>query len=182
MFRSRLIALIAVLIACAPARATILTEVGDFSDDPFAPALFFLTEGSNTISGSLDEGDRDYILFINFTGEPVTSQRVISAGFSDGGSDGPFGVWGCEFEELSVGCTGSNVFPTTILPLEFGPILEGVQFSDNLNEDACLGGCSYVAEIYVGERPPDEVPEPSTWLLTGGALSGLWLRRKRGLR
>jgi|GEM_PF-2957591 len=166
--------------ALCPARGTTLIEAGDFSDDPFDPVVFILTIGLNTVSGTLDEDDQDTFLFVVPPGESVTSQLVTEAGFGGDFETPRFVAFTCEFD-LTVECQGSNVTPETALPFAFagGEIREGISFRAPLSGDGCAGGCSYTAEVFVGEMPGEEVPEPTTWTLLATGLAGVMWRRRR---
>lgn len=163
-----------------PARATILIEAVDFSDDSFDPEIFLLTIGLNTVSGSLDEDDRDIFRFVVPPGETVTSQLVTVAGFGGDFATPRFIAQTCEFG-VTVDCQGSNVTPGTVLPFTFasGEVREGIGFRDPISGDGCAGGCTYTAEIFVGEMPQEEVPEPTTWTLLATGLAGVIWRSRR---
>lgn len=156
-----------------PAHAAIIIEPGDFTFSVFTPDEIVLDIGVNMVFGAFQvQNDRDTFIPVTPAGTVVLSHELVAI---DVTQPGPLAEIAPCAATPGVVCGPQMVEGTTPLPFDFGPVREFI----TIQEENCRD-CNYQIKIVVGDDPA-AVPEPSTMILLGTALSGLaWWRRRRG--
>lgn len=183
-----LAAALTVVTLAGPVWSATITEGsvsgGDFSGAFAAPTS--ITNGYDTITGSLGVGDRD---FLSFTGLATGAQTVTLSLAGSAGlylSQGTFRYSTTPFTSNTSGTSAGNIFmfaffsaPTQTLSFNLGPSFAGSLYLGlNLTSGRAL---TYSLSV-PGNAPVAPVPLPASALLLGGGVAGLGALRRRAKR
>ena len=176
---------VAIAAGTAPAMATTVNEVGDFSSVFGEPTA--IASGVGTVNGTLGSSDRDFLSFTGMT----TGAQSVSLSLSALGA-GPIWTGSLLYSTTPFTSNTSGLFGGTILMLNFPPVLVSMTQTLSFNLGATFGGTLFLAinqqsgtGIAYSLNIPGNVPAvplPATALLLGGAVAGIGSLRRKGRR